>query len=154
VSIKDAPDTVVKAQLYKDEKGWRVTNLLTENQIHQAHPVAEYIIKNKRSLQKHLAKVAAALALEEQLNDEGVMPKVRATNASCYTAKDKKKASCGMTYGIRDGDDIVCKNKNYLLTRTDNKWRVEKQILETEKIDYASGELVSFKPSTFGIGCN
>ncbi len=154
VSIKDVPDTVVKAQLYKDENGWRVINLLTGNQIHQAHPVAEYIIKNKRSLQSHLAQVAAALALEKQLNDEGVMPKVRATNTSCYTSKDLNKASCKMIYGIREGEDIVCMNKNYLVIQTDNKWQVEKQILETEKIDYKSGELVTYKPSSFGISCN
>ncbi len=59
-----------------------------------------------------------------------------------------------MIYGIREGEDIVCMNKNYLVIQTDNKWQVEKQILETEKIDYKSGKLVTYKPSSFGISCN
>lgn len=151
VSIEGAPVSVVKAQLYKDAEGWRVINQLAENQIHQAHPIAEYVIENKRSLHSRAAKTAAALALEEELNQQGLMPKVRTTSASCYLTKDYSKASCQVIYGVRQADETVCMSKNYLLLKSNDSWHVEKEIAATEKVDYNSGVLTTYKP--FSLNC-
>lgn len=150
VSIAGAAKSLVKVQLYKDENGWRVVNQLAENQIHQAHPVAEYKITNK---QKHAAKVVAALALEKELNQQSEMPKVRSTSFSCTLTKNKDKASCRGVYGVReaDADDVVCKSKNYLLQQTNQIWQVEKAIADNEKVDYKSGVLKTYKP--FDMHC-
>ncbi|MGR9114726.1 MAG: hypothetical protein ACU85E_03100 [Gammaproteobacteria bacterium] len=51
------------------------------------------------------------------------------------------KASCHAVYGVLDTEGLDCLNKNYKLTRLGEKWNVEKEISETEKIDYGRGEL-------------
>lgn len=143
--------SVIKVQLYKDENGWRVANELSESQIHQAHPVGKYPTEHERSVQGHLATVATALKLESDLNDQNMMPNVRATSVNCYVTKNLDKASCRTMYAVRKKDDIDCTNKSYLVTRTAEKWNVEKEISDTEKVDYSSGELVPYKP--FGLPC-
>ena len=154
VSIAGAPSSTVKVQLYKDENGWRVSKQLTENQIAQAHPVTEYIITNKRDLRSQAVKVAAALSLENDLNKQGLMPKIRSSSINCHLARNADKASCQLIYKIREAEDVICMSKNYLLVQTDQKWHVEKEILETEKIDSTSGKLVTYKPGMLSMSCN
>ena len=45
-TVANGASTIIKLQLYKDEKGWRVANQLAENQINQAHPFEAHTVKD------------------------------------------------------------------------------------------------------------
>ncbi len=153
IITEDSIPSTVKMQLYKNENGWSVARQLTEKQIHLAHPIEEApLTGTQRTIKAHLAKVAAALKLEDDLNKQGLISKVRATTANCYLTKNLDMASCRLVYGISESDEVVCMNKSYLLQSAGDNWTVEKEISETERVDYNSGELVSYKP--FNRSCN
>lgn len=153
VITADSIPSTVKMQLYKNENGWSVANQLADNQIHQAHPIDDApLTGNQRSIQTQLAKVSAALKLEDNLNKQGLISKVRATTANCYLTKNLDKASCILVYRLSEEDEVVCRNQSYLLQSAGDNWTVEKEILENEKVDYNSGELVSYQ--SFRKICN
>ena len=151
-AITDGAPKIVKLQLYKDEQGWRVANQLAENQIDQAHPFEAHSGKDERSLQASRARIVSALKLENYLNEQALMHKTRSTSVGCYTSKNLDKASCRAVYALKSSDEVVCMNKNYLLVRNDQEWHIEREISDTEKVDHATGELVSYKP--FSMHCS
>lgn len=143
--------SLAKIQLYKDEKGWRVVNQLDEDQIPQAHPITEYTANNPRGVQKSQAQMVAALELESNLNTKDMMPKVRSTTISCHMARTLDKANCRAVYGVRQANEIVCESKNYLLVRSGEKWKIESEISDDERLN-SKGELVVRK--LFGLNCS
>ena len=151
-AVADGLPLIVKLQLNKDENGWRVANQLAEDQINQAHPFEEHTVKDERSIQAGRARKVSALKLESYLNEQALMPKTRSTSVGCYTSKSLDKASCRAVYGLKNTDEIVCMNKNYLLVRNDQKWHIEREISDTEKVDHTTGELVTYKP--FSMNCS
>jgi hypothetical protein len=147
----DGTELVVKIQLAKDENGWKVLNQLDPREIHQAHPVVTNIEGNLRTVEGAKARHVAAQQLERYLNEEELIENVRATSMGCYLAKKADKASCRGVYGLKNGEETKCQNINYLLVRDGENWQVDSEILDTQKVDYSSGELVSNKP--FAMHC-
>lgn len=46
----------------------------------------------------------------------------------------------------------TCHNKNYLLVNGDSGWQIESEILDTQKVNYKSGELEEHKPFSMHCG--
>jgi len=138
--------SLVKIQLAKDENGWKVVNQLKVNQIHQAHPVLGHIEGGLRTVEEPKARKVAAQKLETYLNEQVLIENVRATSVNCYLTESAHKASCRAIYGLKVGDKVECHGKNYLLINDENKWKFESDILDTQKVDSITGELVDIKP--------
>lgn len=143
--------SVYKVRLAKDEAGWKAVKELSQNQIAQAHPVLELKEGNVRTLEGRKVKLAMGRYLEQQLDQQGLMDRVRATNINCFVTKNVDKASCSIIYGLKTAEDTVCENKSFLLQKRDADWVVDKEILDTQKVDYSSGKLVERRPMS--IGC-
>ena len=152
VTTSVGEQSLVKIQLAKDENGWKVVNQLNANQIHQAHPVLAPIEGNLRTVEGLKARKVAAQKLEAYLNEQALIDNVRATSLSCYLTQSAHKASCRAIYGLKVGDKVECYNKNYLLINDGSKWKFESDILDTQKVDSISGELVHKKPSFMTCG--
>ena len=151
INTSTGEHSVAKIQLAKDKDGWKAVNQLSSNQIHQAHPPLIYIEGNLRTVEGVKAKKVAAQKLEANLNEQGIIENVRATSLSCYLTKKAHKASCRAVYGLKIGDKVECHNKNYLLINDGSKWKFEADILDTQKVDYNSGELIKKNP--FSMMC-
>lgn len=145
-------EILVKIQLLKDDKGWRVVNQLSDKQIHSAHPVFTDIKGSMRTVENAKAEVVAAQKLETYLNEKNIIPMVRATKVNCYLTKAADKASCRAIYGLKDKDAINCHDKNYLLANDGKGWKVESDILATQRVDYRTGKLITNKP--FSMSCS
>ena len=151
---RDAGDTapsVVKIQLYKDASGWAFANELAPVQLNAAHPVGEWPDDHERSTHKLRVRTTAAAQLEQELNAEGVMARVRGTLETCHLAKGYAKGSCRITYGLKNGDDKACLARSYLLERTGDDWQVVRSISDDQKVDHA-GQLKTYKP--FSTNCS
>ena len=146
VNTSAGEQSVIKIQLAKDENGWKVVNRLNANQIHQAHPVLAQVEGNLRTVEGVKARKVAAQKLETYLNEQALIENIRATSLSCYLTQTAHKASCRAVYGLKVGDKVECHNKNYLLINEEGKWKFESDILDTQKVDGNSGELVPRKP--------
>lgn len=142
---------LIKIQLAKSERGWKVENQLNANQIHQAHPVVVDIEGSLRTIEGLKATTIAARKLESYLNDEALIDDTRSTSVRCYLTKTAHKASCRAVYGLKANGNVECHNVNYLLSNNGEGWMLETEILDTQKVDYNSGELVSKKP--FSMNC-
>lgn len=143
--------SLIKIQLAKDESGWKVANELSANQIHQAHPVVVDIEGNLRTVEGLKATTAAARKFESYLNDKALIGATRSTSVRCYLTKTAHKASCRAIYGLKEKGNIECHNVNFLLSNDGQNWNFESEILDTQKVDYNSGELVTKKP--FSMNC-
>lgn len=143
--------SLIKIQLIKNERGWKVANQLNANQIHQAHPVVVDIEGSLRTIEGLKATTAAARKFESYLNDQALMDATRSTSVRCYLTKTAHKASCRAIYGLKENGNVECHNVNYLLSNDGKSWMFESKILDTQKVDYNSGELVSKKP--FSMNC-
>jgi hypothetical protein len=139
-------ESTIKLQLAKDDRGWKVVNQLTAAQIDQAHPVLTNIKGNLRTVEGEKANQMAAQALETYLNETKIMGSVRKTSVYCYLTKSAHKASCNAVYGLKVEKEVQCHSKNYLLKHEAKKWTLESEILDTQKVDYITGELVTTKP--------
>lgn len=143
---------IIKIQLAKDESGWSVVNQLKANQIHQAHPVVVDIEGDLRTVEGLKATTFAGRKLEAHLNDQNLIEATRSTSVRCYLTKAADRASCRAIYGLKKNGSVECHNTNYLLSNDGNDWRFESEILDTQKVDYNSGELVSKKPFSMSCG--
>lgn len=143
--------SLIKIQLAKDENGWQVANQLSANQIHQAHPVVGDIVGNLRTVEGVKATTAAGRKLESYLNDKALIDATRSTSVRCYLTKTAHKASCRAIYGLKENGEIECHNVNFLFSDNGEGWKFESKILDTQKVDYNSGELVIKKP--FAMRC-
>ena len=148
INTSTSERSLAKIQLAKDVNGWKVVNQLDTNQIHQAHAVLKKIKGNLRTVEGVKASEVAGKKLEDYLNEQGLMPNVRATSVNCYLTKTAHMASCRAIFGLKVKGKIECQNKNYLLANQGSSWQVQSEILDTQKVDYTSGELVSKKPFT------
>jgi len=136
---------IIKIQLAKDKNGWRVTNQLNANQIHQAHPVLTSIEGSLRTQEGIKARQAAGQKLEAYLNEETIIRSIRSTSINCYLTDSAHKASCKAVYGLKLRDEVECYDQNYLLTNDGNSWQFESEILANQKVHSISGELVTKK---------
>jgi len=143
--------SLIKIQLVKNESGWKVTNQLNANQIHQAHPVVVDIEGSLRTIEGLRATTAAARKLESYLNNQALIDATRSTSVGCYLTKTAHKASCRAVYGLKANGNVECHNVNYLLSNDGESWTFDSEILDTQKVDYNSGELISKKP--FSMSC-
>lgn len=137
--------SIIKIQLAKDKNGWRVTNQLNANQIHQAHPVLTSIEGNLKTKESLKARQAAGQKLEAYLNEKKIIGSVRSTKINCYLTESAHKASCRAIYGLKLKDEVECYDQNYLLTNDGNSWQFESEILANQKVHSISGELVTKK---------
>jgi len=137
--------SIIKIQLAKDKNGWRVTNQLNANQIHQAHPVLTSIEGSRRTQEGVKARKAAGQKLEAYLNEKKIIGFVRSTSINCYLTETAHKASCRAIYGLKLRDEVECYDQNYLLTNDGNSWQFESEILANQKVHSISGELVTKK---------
>ncbi len=144
--------SVFKLQLYKDENGWRFERMLENSKIDQANPHHVYESGHARSDQSGKAVVAAAVVLEDWLNNEGLIGDVRSTSMTCYLNKSLSRGSCRGVYGLMTGAEVECKAKNYLLQNTAESWSLVKEIRDDQKVNYSTGELEPHKP--FSMYCS
>ena len=140
--------SIVKLQLSKDENGWKVVKELGANQIHQAHPVITITDQSLRTVEGAKATAVAGHRLETFLNQQGMIENVRATRVRCTLTDAADKASCRAIYALKDQDQVACQTRNYLLGNDENGWEFETEILDTQQVDYKSGQLVTYKPSS------
>ena len=148
----DKNTDLLKLQLYKDENGWRIDRELDNSKIHQANPTHLYTSGHPRTDETSKAKIVAAKSLEKWLNDSSLMEDVRSTSMRCYLTKDQSKASCRGVYGIKTGDTQICQAKNYLLGNLSCQWQTVQEISDTQKVDYKTGELITYKPFSMHCG--
>ncbi len=143
VTTKSNGQSVAKIQLAKDENGWRVANQLGLNEVHQAHPVFEMIEGNPRTIQEREATKIAAQELERFLSKQGSASSIRSTRVRCRLTKTMDKASCRAVYGVKASNKVECESKNYLLANAKDNWQVESEILDNQRVDRKTGELVT-----------
>ena len=143
--------SLIKIQLAKNKGGWKVVNQLKANQIHQAHPVVGELDGSLRTVEQRKAVTAAARKFESYLNDQALIEATRSTSVTCYLTKAAHKASCRAVYGLKANASVECHDVNYLFTNDGEGWMFESEILDTQKVDYNSGELVNNKP--FSMSC-
>lgn len=149
--VDTGKQSLIKIQLAKNENGWKVVNQLKVNQIHQAHPVITNIDGNVRTVEGVKATTIAARKFETYLNDEMLIDDVRSTSVTCYLTKAAHKASCRVVYGLKLNGSVECHNVNYLLSNDEKGWMFESEILDTQRVDYNTGELINKKP--FSMSC-
>ncbi len=145
-------DRLLKLQLFKDDSGWSVVNILSNDKIHQANPTYTFKTDHFRSKQSRRAKIAAAKASEAWFNRQGIIPQVRSTYVRCYMTKDGSKASCHTVYGLKKDDKVSCFSKSYLMERQQDVWSMVKEIHYDQKVSYSTGELETIKP--FSMHCS
>ena len=138
--------SLLKLQLYKDAKGWRVERVLDNSKIHQANPTHIYKSGHARTDQTGKAGVAAAIIFEDWLNKANLIKDVRTTTMMCYLTKNLKSASCRGVYGLQSDNGLTCNSKNYLLRFDAGAWKVVKEIRDDQKVSGTTGELVIYKP--------
>lgn len=150
--VSDDETLLLKLQLYKDHKGWRVEHVLDNDKIDQANPTHRFDSGRARTDQTAQAQLVAALALQTWLNQEKIIKDVRATSMNCYLSKNLLSASCRGVYGLQVDTGVRCRSKNYLVKKIDGIWKVVKGIRLDQKISYATGELVTAKSAA--LHCN
>ena len=139
-------ESLIKLQLYKNSKGWRVERILENSKIHQANPTHIYTSGHARTDQTKKAEIAAAIVFEDWLNREDLIKDVRSTSMRCRLNKKLGSASCRGVYGLQTDAGLKCHSKNYLLKSVAGTWKVVKAIRDDQKVSYSTGELVPYKP--------
>lgn len=140
--------STLKVLLRKDADGWQVSQQLDTSQLPQAHQALPASDLSDRTRDGLLAEQAAARYLETELNREGQMPQVRASRVSCRLTKERDRASCHTTLGMRTGDDTQCEIRSHLLSKTGGEWQVREAIANDQQVNYQSGELEPYRPFT------
>jgi hypothetical protein len=142
----DGKDELVKLQLFKNDKGWAVVNVLANDKIHQANPIYTYKTDHVRNKNLGKVKVAAAKATQAWFHQQGIILNIRSTSVSCYVTKDSSKASCHTVYALKEEGKVSCFSKSYLMEREQDNWKMTKEINYDQRVSYSSGELKVTKP--------
>lgn len=139
----DGQVTVIKLQFLMQPEGWEVSNELSSDQIHEAHPVVRNIEGNLRSVEGLKARHVAGERFERELQSSSLMEVVRGTSVQCYLSEAADKASCGAAASLSNGD---CHRRFYLMANDGAAWSHVRDLLATQKVDYATGKVVEGKP--------
>ncbi len=137
-------EQVAKLQMLKDANGWRVANRLPVDQINEAHPLVADPSSPPSARSGAMLEVAAALFVEEQLRRDGSISKVRYTSASCNMDSSYTKGSCRITYALKEGSAQECFARTLLLSFKGDRWQVERELNDNQRIAYRTGELEEF----------
>ncbi|MEM7359386.1 MAG: hypothetical protein AAF431_09825 [Pseudomonadota bacterium] len=135
--------STVRIQLAKDEAGWKVSNRLSEGQLPQAHPVPVEVERSERDVKKNAATLMIARHLETNLNQQNLMPKVRATRVHCNLLQGEQKGTCVTQYRLKNEESLECHDNRYLVAVSKGAWLVEKEIPITDKFDAETGKFIS-----------
>jgi hypothetical protein len=149
ISVAGAPTSLVKLQLQKDESGWRVANILPNEQIDDAHPLNTTSQGRPR---RTSAEAIAGQMLEVKLQQEQLTPKVRGTSVSCMVSAEGGHGSCDTRYRLSELISRNCYLQNYRMAYREERWVVVGEIGPEERVDVNTGAIVKHKPFMFGCG--
>ena len=139
----DGQPALIKLQFLMEPAGWEITNELSSDQIHEAHPVVRSIDGNLRSVEGLKARHVAGERFEKELQGSSMMDVVRGTSVQCYLSEQADQASCRAAANLANGD---CHRRFYLLTNDGHAWSHVRDLRATQKVDYSTGKVVDGKP--------
>jgi hypothetical protein len=144
--VEGKPVQMAKLQMLKDASGWRVAHRLQDEQISEAHPLFSDPDSPPGPRSGTMLEVAAARFVEGQLQRDGLMPKVRYTDARCRQGRSHPWGSCRITYGLKNDGGKECRVHTLLMQFKDDHWQVVRMLENNQQIVHATGELEEYEP--------